>query len=69
VGAASGCHAKRAEVDKTTVVTWAPAVRVLWAADAGKSAAAHDVMCSIERAMTGLSIGSHRAGRDGGGKR
>jgi hypothetical protein len=26
-------------------------------------------MCSTKRAMTGLAIGSHRAGYDGGGKR
>jgi hypothetical protein len=75
VGAASGCYPKRAEVDKTTVVTRAPAARVpaLWAADAGKSAAAPDVMCFANRggmetsnvttAFTGLLVKSHRAGR------
>ena len=79
VGAASGCYPKRAEVDKTTVVTRAPAARVpvLRAADAGKSAATPDVMCSTRRggmetsnvttAFIGLLVKSHRAGRYPGG--
>ena len=65
VGAASGCYPKRAEVDKTTLVTRAPAARVLAlrAADAGKSAAMPDVMCptrhdSMETSnVTAASIG------------
>ena len=81
VGAASGCYPKRAEVDKTTVVTRAPTVRVpvLRAADAGKSAATPDVMCftkrggmetsSVTTAFNGLLVGSHRAGRDPDGQR
>jgi hypothetical protein len=81
VEAASGCYPKRAEVDKTTVVTRAPAARVpaLWAADAGKSAATPDVMCSTKRggmetskvttAFIGLLVRSHRAGRYPGGQR
>jgi hypothetical protein len=81
VGAASGCYPKRAEVDKTTVVTRAPAARVpaLCAADAGKSAATPDVMCSTKRggmetcnvttAFIGLLVRSHRAGRYPGGQR
>ena len=74
VGAASGCYPKRAEVDKTTLVTRAPAARVLAlrAADAGKSAAMPDVMCptrhdsmetsNVTAASIGLLFGSHRAG-------
>jgi hypothetical protein len=81
VRAASGCHPKRAEVDKTTLVTRASAARVpvLRAADAGRSAAAADVMCSTKRggmetsnvmtAFAGLVIGSHHAGRYPEGKR
>ena len=81
VGAASGCYPQRTEVDETTVVTRAPATRVpvLWAADAGKSAAAPDVMCSTKRggmetsnvttAVTGLLVGSLRAGRCRDGNR
>jgi len=81
VGAASGCHPKRAEVDKTTGVTRAPAARVpaLRAADAGKSAARPDVMCSAKRggmdtsnvttAFFGLLVRSRCAGRYPGGQR
>jgi hypothetical protein len=81
VGAASGCYPKRAEVDKTTVVTRAPAARIpaLWAADDGKSAATPDVMCSTKRggmetsnvttAFIGLLVRSNRAGRYRGGQR
>ena len=80
-GAASGGYPKRAEVDKTTVVARAPAARVpaLRAADARKSAAAPEVMCSTKRggmgtskvitAITGPLVGSHRADRYPGGKR
>jgi hypothetical protein len=80
-GAASGCYPKRAEVDKTTVVTRARAARVpaLWAADAGKSAATPDVMCStkggdmetsnVTTAFIGLLVRSHRVGRCAGGQR
>jgi hypothetical protein len=80
VGAASGCYPKRAEVDKTTVVTWAAEARVpvLWAADAGKSAATPDVMCSTRRggmetsnvttASIGLPVRGHRADRYPGGQ-
>jgi len=78
VGAASGCYPKRTEVDKTTLVTRAPAAGVpaLRAADAGKSAATPDVMCSTKRggmgtfnvttASIGLLVRSHRAGCPGG---
>jgi hypothetical protein len=81
VGAASGRYSKRAEVDKTTGVTRAPAARVpaLRAADAGKSAARPDVMCSAKRggmqtsnvttAFIGPLVRSHCAGRCPGGQR
>jgi hypothetical protein len=56
VGAASGCYPKRAEVDKTTVVTRAPAARVpaLWAADVGKSAATLLRRLWVQRARSRL---------------
>jgi len=81
VGATSGCYPERAEVDKTTVVTRAPAARVLalWAGRAGKSAATPDVMCSTNRggmetssvttALIGPLVRSRRAGRYPGGQR
>ena len=80
VGAASGCYPKRAEVDKTTAVTLAAAVRVpaLRAADAGKPAATPDVMRGTNRAgvetsnvtaaLISLPVGSHRASRHPGGQ-
>ena len=48
VRAASGCNPERTEVDETTVVSGAlvAGIQVLRAANAGKSAAAPEVMCS-----------------------
>src|SRR5580700_6640316 len=80
VGAAGGCYPKRAEVDKTTVVTGALAARVpvLRAADAGKPAATSDVVCatrggdmgtsSVTTALIGRPVRSHRAGCCPGGQ-
>jgi hypothetical protein len=81
VGAASGCYPKRAEADKTTVITRVAAVRVpaLRAADTGKPAATPDVMCAAQRAgmetsnvttaLISFPVRRHRASRHPGGQR